>query len=211
MNHFFCKKGAVASRGNTMESETIQKNGVSPKNLNIRSRRKLKIISILLVVIIAFPVWGEQIDEKKALQVATQTLSRSSETQKADSTTRLRTQAVSQKTVQLLYKSSSNNKTENSSIIKKKNVAETVYFYVFGTENNDGFVIVAGDDRVTPVLGYSHTNGFSVENMPPNLKWWLDEYARQIEFAIENDIEPTAEVTQQWAQYLSTNNNKMEE
>jgi len=88
----------------------------------------------------------------------------------------------------------------------KTNADETVYFYVFGAENNKGFVIVAGDDRVTPVLGYSHTNGFSVDDMPPNLKWWLGEYAKQIQFAIDNNIEPTQETKQQWAQYLDINN-----
>ena len=82
---------------------------------------------------------------------------------------------------------------------------------MFGTENNDCFVIVAADDRVTPILGYSDENGFSADNMPPNLKWWLGEYAKQIQFAIENDIEPTAEVKKLWAQYLGINNNGKEE
>jgi hypothetical protein len=40
--------------------------------------------------------------------------------------------------------------------------------------------------------------------MPDNLKWWLGEYAKQIQFAIENNIEPTQEVQQQWEQYLET-------
>ena len=84
----------------------------------------------------------------------------------------------------------------------QENVAEDVYFYIFVTEENDGFVIVAGDDRVVPVLGYSNENGFSVENMPDNLKWWLDGYARQIEYAIENNMEATPEIKQQWKQLL---------
>ena len=178
-------------------------------------KKKSNKKSFLLLVLAAFvlPVWGEQVDENKARQVASQTLLRS-ETQQSDSTTQLRAKAVPQKTVQLLYKSSSNSESGNTNASMrsaKTNVNETVYFYVFGAENNEGFVIVAGDDRVTPVLGYSETNGFSADNMPPNLKWWLGEYAKQIQFAIENDIEATAEVKQQWAQYLGTNNNRMEE
>ena len=84
---------------------------------------------------------------------------------------------------------------------------------MFGAENNEGFVIVAGDDRITPVLGYSHSNGFpaDADNLPPNLKWWLGEYAKQIEFAIENNIEATPETQAQWEQYLGTNNNEIGE
>ena len=180
--------------------------------MKMKSTKKSILLLVLATATFVLPVWGGQVDETTARQVAIQTLSRSSATQNADSTTQLRTQAVSQKTVQLLYKSSSNNEGAKTSMrVAKANDKETIYFYVFGAENNEGFVIVAGDDRVTPVLGYSHTNGFSVNDMPPNLKWWLNEYARQIEFAIDNDIEPTAEVRQQWAQYLGNNSNGREE
>jgi hypothetical protein len=167
-----------------------------------------KLFLFLVVAIITLPIWSNPINENTALKVAMQTLSRSSAKQSADSTTQLRAQAVSQKTLQLLYKSSSNN-PNGTTLRSTKN--ETVYFYVFGAENNDGFVIVSGDDRVTPVLGYSDTNGFDADNMPPNLKWWLGEYAKQIQFAIDNNIEPTQEVQQKWAQYLGTNANEKEE
>ena len=177
-------------------------------------KRKSPKKSILLLVLatLVLPVWGGQVDENTARQVASQTLLRSSKTQQSDSTTQLRASAVSQKTVQLLYKSSSSSENGNSAMRSAKaNAAETVYFYVFGAEDNKGFVIVAGDDRVAPILGYSHNNGFPAENMPPNLKWWLNEYARQIEFAIENNMEPTPETKQRWTQFLNNNNNEKEE
>jgi len=171
-----------------------------------------KSILLLVLATLVLPVLGEPVDENTARQVASQTLSRSSATHNTDSTTQLRAQTDLQKTVRLLYKSSSNSENANATMRSTRaNTAETVYFYVFGAENNEGFVIVAADDRITPVLGYSHTNGFSADNMPPNLKWWLGEYAKQIQFAIDNDIEPTAEVMQQWAQYLGINNNGKEE
>ena len=46
---------------------------------------------------------------------------------------------------------------------------------------NGGFVIVSGDDRTVPVLGYSRTGNIDMEKMPENMKWWLEGYARQIE------------------------------
>ena len=55
--------------------------------------------------------------------------------------------------------------------------------YVVGRGNSDGFVVVAGDDAVAnPVLGYSDRGSFSYEQAPDNLKWWIGEYARQIEY-----------------------------
>lgn len=59
--------------------------------------------------------------------------------------------------------------------------------YVFAKENK-GFVLVAADDAVTPVLGYSDSGNFSADNMAPGLKYWLGEYARQIAYARENGI-----------------------
>ena len=54
-------------------------------------------------------------------------------------------------------------------------------FYVFNADNNGGFVIVSADDRTTEILGYSSAGHFDTDQMPDNLKWWLDGYARQIE------------------------------
>jgi surface protein len=53
-------------------------------------------------------------------------------------------------------------------------------FYVFNATDG-GYVIVSGDDRTREILGYSQTGTLDMENLPANLQWWLDEYARQIE------------------------------
>lgn len=58
-------------------------------------------------------------------------------------------------------------------------VSHSDAYYVF---NNDagGFVIIAGDDAVTPVLGYTSTGSFDAENLPDGLKDLLKSYERQI-------------------------------
>ena len=58
-------------------------------------------------------------------------------------------------------------------------------FYIFNAKDNQGFVIVSGDDRTQPILGYSDEGQLSVEDMPDNLKFWLEEYSKQIKH-IEN-------------------------
>ena len=54
-------------------------------------------------------------------------------------------------------------------------------FYVFNAEGNKGFVIVSGDDRTTEIIGYSKTGKLDINQLPENLKGWLDGYVRQIE------------------------------
>ncbi len=55
-------------------------------------------------------------------------------------------------------------------------------FYVFNIGSADGFVMVSGDDRVAPVIGYSLTSAFNPDNMPSNLRGWLEGYEKQIEY-----------------------------
>jgi len=68
--------------------------------------------------------------------------------------------------------------------------------YVFTTESS--FVLMAADDRVQPILGYSLTGRFDIENMPANKRAWIQEYNDGIRYAIENQQRASSEVAQQW-------------
>ena len=57
---------------------------------------------------------------------------------------------------------------------------ETVDFYVF-TAGENGFVIVSGDERVHPVIGYSAENRFDTTEMPDNIRWWLQNYQKELQ------------------------------
>ena len=57
-------------------------------------------------------------------------------------------------------------------------------------------MIVAADDIARPVLGYAE-NG-NAENIPENLRWWLSEYDREIKWALEQGLEPDAELQAEW-------------
>lgn len=84
--------------------------------------------------------------------------------------------------------------------IRLKKVAKQVTcdqrFYIFANTNSEGFVIVAADDIARPVLGYAE-NG-NAENIPENLRWWLSEYDREIKWALEQGLEPDAELQAEW-------------
>ena len=53
-------------------------------------------------------------------------------------------------------------------------------FYVISRDGG-GWVIIAGDDNVQPILGISETGIFATDGMPENVKWWMNlmkEYVR---------------------------------
>ena len=77
--------------------------------------------------------------------------------------------------------------------------------YVFTTENS--FVLIAADDRVQPVLGYSLNGRFDFENMPINKRAWIQEYNVEIQYAIEHQTRASHEVTQQWRELMEGNSN----
>lgn len=54
-------------------------------------------------------------------------------------------------------------------------------YYVFNTVSNQGYVIVSGDDRTTPVLGYTDSGNFDPNHIPANMKAWLESYSEQID------------------------------
>ena len=68
--------------------------------------------------------------------------------------------------------------------------------YVFNFDN--GYIIVAADDRAYPILGYCDDGVFDVDNVPEGLRYYLGHYARQIQFAIDEKLTVDPEVAEQW-------------
>jgi len=87
---------------------------------------------------------------------------------------------------------------------------ENTFFYVFNI-NSKGFVIVAGDDNVTPILGYSNEGIFNPNNIPQNTKKWFEEYKNQIRYVIDNEIEATEEIKREWLTLLNDKTNSLGE
>lgn len=62
-------------------------------------------------------------------------------------------------------------------------------FYVFNFSADKGFMLVSADDAAVPMLGYSDNGTFDANNIPENLRYWLDEYNRQISYGINHGVE----------------------
>ncbi len=60
--------------------------------------------------------------------------------------------------------------------------------YVFENSGKRGYMLLSADDAAAPILGYSDSGSFDPKTMPEQMKWWIEEYGRQIEYARANNI-----------------------
>ena len=68
--------------------------------------------------------------------------------------------------------------------------------YVFNYDN--GYVVVAADDHAHPILGYGLDAAFDANNIPEGLRYYLGHYARQIQYALDENLAVEPEVAEQW-------------
>lgn len=64
--------------------------------------------------------------------------------------------------------------------LKLKSAEAEAGYYVFNVGEQQGYVVVSGDDRTIPILGYSTTGTFDAATIPANMRAWLEDYERQI-------------------------------
>ena len=119
-----------------------------------------KILLALLALTIALAAYAKPVDESSAKSIAEYFLRRPS-------------------AARLTCKGKV--PVENKRLRKKLSAtqAEQPAWYVFNFDGG-GFVIVAGEDTVEPVLGYSQTGRFVYEGAPDNIRWWMDGLAADI-------------------------------
>lgn len=58
--------------------------------------------------------------------------------------------------------------------------------YAFNNGRNEGFVIIAGDDRAPEILGYTDRGTYDTAIMPTNMKWWISQMEAQMEYLISH-------------------------
>ena len=64
-------------------------------------------------------------------------------------------------------------------------------YHVFNLGSNEGFVVVSGDDCTDDILGYADSGTFNVQDMPDNLRAWLQDYVDQIAWMRANGVTKT--------------------
>lgn len=96
----------------------------------------------------------------------------------------------------------------SSDIAKIEQVGDNPFeqMYIFHVNGNEGFVIVAADDRAYPILGYGTDN--VAGEMGPETRFWLGQYEREIEAlaagTVRNDDAMLADyIAREWNRLLA--------
>ena len=137
---------------------------------------------IILSFVLFNLTYGKQIDERTARIVGQNFLAK----------------RVNSKTLKnvsslvLAYTAQSNNKDNSGS------GAGGACFYIFNVDSSHGFIVVSAEDNVAPVLAYSDESGFNINNIAPDVSWWLNGYKEQIEEARAKKTHATEEIKSHW-------------
>lgn len=71
-------------------------------------------------------------------------------------------------------------KQQTFSAARKSGQKDAPSFYAFNDSKGKGFVLIAGDDCVNPILGYSPSGKIDTDNLPPALEAWLQDVSSYI-------------------------------
>ncbi len=77
--------------------------------------------------------------------------------------------------------------------------ATIIDYYVFNFKTGLGFVMVAGDDVIEPILAYSNEAAFDHEKMSPSAKDWVEGYQNQITYVLEHNLVAQEGVSDAWS------------
>ena len=114
----------------------------------------IRILSLFIGLAVICPAWAAVVSESEAQQVANRFMAVNSST------------AVQ---MRLAHRAPSLQASGASP------------YYIFNADRpTGGYVIIAGDDRVPAVLGYSDDGTFDMQDIPEAMQNWLDDYAAQI-------------------------------
>ena len=83
-------------------------------------------------------------------------------------------------------------------VLKKAAAEEENLFYVYENADGEGWVMVAANDAMRPVLAYSNTGHFRMENQPTNVKGWLNKYNAFVKQIEADGLEASEEATEEW-------------
>ncbi len=96
------------------------------------------------------------------------------------------------------------NNRESVNVLASFSIDEkNIHTYDIFNMTTGGWVIVAADDRVTPVLAYSLTGSLERDKASPELQWWLGNYAQQIAEVVIKGLSAATDVASEWSALLN--------
>ncbi|NQV01718.1 MAG: C10 family peptidase, partial [Bacteroidia bacterium] len=80
---------------------------------------------------------------------------------------------------------------------------ETPLYYIFNL-NPEGWIAVAADDVVFPILAYSFEGAYRENNHAPQFTAWMKQYEDQIRYAIRENVPPFPQTEEMWSSLTDT-------
>ncbi|NQU35212.1 MAG: Spi family protease inhibitor [Bacteroidetes bacterium] len=142
--------------------------------------KKLLTICLILLAIISYS-YAEKVDVKKAMSVAQNFLEQT------------RTDGNS---INLVLAHAYEINIPSAFVPE---IIETItLLYIFDIGDENGIIMVSGDDVASPILGYTNSGNFDADILPFSFRKWIEGYKSQIYYAIENNMEAIPSVESLW-------------
>jgi len=87
------------------------------------------------------------------------------------------------------------------------NYQSQVVYYAFNLNEEKGYIVVAAEDRVYPILAYAFEGSYSTSAYAPAFYDWMEMYSKQIYYVIQNNSPGTSEIDEMWI-YFSNKSTK---
>jgi hypothetical protein len=146
-----------------------------------------RLFYFLILLSFSFAVKAEPVDSLKALTFAQQFFSQNMPSKNG------RLTAIDFELVK--KEPNPNNTAFKSGRVSSEN---DFLFYIFNVGDNNGFIIVAGDDASLPVLAYANEGSFDLNTDNPGVKMFLENYKSQLIFIKTNKITVTDDIKNKW-------------
>lgn len=80
--------------------------------------------------------------------------------------------------------------------------SDNPYFIFNASGPEDGFVIISADRRAFPLIAYSTTSDFYPDNVPINMRKWMEGYRKEIQYVIKHNLPATSEIVMSWKEHV---------
>ncbi len=136
---------------------------------------KKKLLLIAIFVLTMGKIFAGPVDTQRAQQIGQSFLSTAKGAQKLD--------------IQLVHTSATRGDVD---------------YYVFNVSGDNGFVVVAGDDRVKPILAYSTTGRFNPNDIADGFEFTLNSFCEEIQYVRDNNLAVTPDIKAEWTSVAAT-------
>lgn len=134
---------------------------------------RTRLFSILFLLLTAvMGTWAQNVTPEQAKQIAAQFLQ-------------------GKRTDKSSKRAPGQNELKTAVVFNAKDTSGQPYLYSVTDTRQSGFVLVSGDERFNAVLGYSDDGTFDEQNMPENMRVFLQDYIDEMKYLLSINYQPS--------------------